>query len=235
LFSFNAAQIPVYIAFVAGSSGSRACGCSYYRGRAPRASDLCQARARYEIFWWLLNLPPLRLNQAGVIPIIFALSFLLLPQMFANVFPKHLRIIWLAVIAQHILSVLKNLTIYGSLYFVFVVLFTYFYTAVTFDPHAIAENLQKKWCIYPRCAPGGSTSEYLAKVITRITLVGALFLGIIAVLPIIMQSFTGNPKRSARRHRTPHCGVSDPRSSTPRRRANLNPRILIRGTIVVYC
>jgi preprotein translocase subunit SecY len=70
-------------------------------------------------------------------------------------------------------------------------LFTYFYTAVTFDPHAIAENLQKNGAFVPGVRPGGSTEEYLAKVITRITLVGALFLGAIAVMPIIMQSITG--------------------------------------------
>ena len=72
-----------------------------------------------------------------------------------------------------------------------VVLFTYFYTAVTFDPHSIAENLQKNGAFIPGVRPGGSTQEYLGKVITRITLVGALFLGVIAVLPIAMQSLSG--------------------------------------------
>ncbi|MDO8548121.1 MAG: SecY family transport protein, partial [bacterium] len=127
---------------------------------------------------------------AGVIPIIFALSFLLIPQMFATFFQAS-SYAWLASLSAVILSLLANLMVYGAVYFVFVVLFTYFYTAVTFDPHAISENLQKNGAFIPGVRPGAPTSEYLAKVITRITLVGALFLGIIAVLPIIMQSFTG--------------------------------------------
>ena len=98
---------------------------------------------------------------------------------------------WLAAISSYLLGFFQNLTFYGAVYFFFVVLFTYFYTAVTFDPHQIAENLQKNGAFIPGVRPGGPTSEYLAKVITRITLVGALFLGIIAVLPIAMQSVTG--------------------------------------------
>jgi preprotein translocase subunit SecY len=69
--------------------------------------------------------------------------------------------------------------------------FTYFYTAVTFDPHQIAENLQKNGAFIPGVRPGASTAEYLGHIITRITFVGALFLGLIAVLPIAMQSLTG--------------------------------------------
>jgi preprotein translocase subunit SecY len=133
---------------------------------------------------------PLRLNQAGVIPIIFALSLLLIPQMAATFFAGSTTP-WLAGASQAVLSFLQNLWWYGALYFVFVVLFTYFYTAVTFDPHQISENLQKNGAFIPGVRPGGSTQEYLGKVITRITLVGALFLGIVAVLPIVMQSLTG--------------------------------------------
>jgi preprotein translocase subunit SecY len=93
--------------------------------------------------------------------------------------------------SQAILAGLNNLLIYGALYFFLVFLFTYFYTAVTFDPHQIADNLQKNGAFIPGVRPGGSTEEYLAKVITRITFVGALFLGLIAVMPIAMQSVTG--------------------------------------------
>ena len=98
---------------------------------------------------------------------------------------------WLANASHAVLGVFQNLAVYGSLYFILVFLFTYFYTAVTFDPHAIAENLQKNGAFIPGVRPGQSTMEYLGRVITRITFVGALFLGIIAVLPIIMQSVTG--------------------------------------------
>ena len=133
---------------------------------------------------------PLRLNQAGVIPIIFALSFLLVPQMFASFFQTS-SVAILAGASAWILSVLQNLPVYGTLYFLLVFLFTYFYTAVTFDPHQIAENLQKNGAFIPGVRPGASTEAYLGQVITRITFVGALFLGLIAVLPIAMQSLTG--------------------------------------------
>ena len=77
------------------------------------------------------------------------------------------------------------------MYFLLVFLFTYFYTSVTFDPDAISSNLQKQGGFIPGIRPGPSTSEYLRKLITRITLVGALFLGAIAVLPLAMQTITG--------------------------------------------
>jgi preprotein translocase subunit SecY len=72
-----------------------------------------------------------------------------------------------------------------------VVGFTYFYTAVTFDPQSIANNLQKSGAFIPGVRPGANTTEYLGNIITRITLVGALFLGTVAVLPNIMQAITG--------------------------------------------
>jgi preprotein translocase subunit SecY len=76
-------------------------------------------------------------------------------------------------------------------YFILVFLFTYFYTAVTFDPNSIATNLQKNGAFIPGVRPGESTSAYIAKILTRLTLVGALFLGLIAVLPLIMTAVTG--------------------------------------------
>ena len=132
---------------------------------------------------------PLRVNQAGVIPIIFALSILLLPQMVLN-FLQTIPNPLLSSIASVGLSILSNSWLYAIMYFVFVFLFTYFYTAVTFDPDSISENLQKSGAFVPGVRPGQPTSEYLAKVLTRITLVGALFLGLIAVLPLIVQALT---------------------------------------------
>jgi preprotein translocase subunit SecY len=125
-----------------------------------------------------------------VIPIIFALSFLLVPQMFATFFATSGNAL-LAGMSNAILGGLQNLILYGGLYFVLVFVFTYFYTAVTFDPHMISENLQKNGAFIPGVRPGGSTQEYLGKIITRTTFVGALFLAFVAVLPIIMQSLTG--------------------------------------------
>jgi preprotein translocase subunit SecY len=135
---------------------------------------------------------PLRVNQAGVIPIIFALSILLFPQMILE-FAERLSV---NPIVQHssqfLLSLLANSYFHSIAYFLLVFVFTYFYTAVTFDPKAISENLQKSGAFIPGVRPGESTSQYLAKVVTRITLVGAVFLALIAVLPFIMQTITQN-------------------------------------------
>ncbi len=134
---------------------------------------------------------PLRLNQAGVIPIIFALSILLFPQIISNYFrtSSNLNI---ADIASAVNDFLLNPWYHAIMYFILVFVFTYFYTAVTFDPKQISENLQKSGAFIPGVRPGESTMDYLGKIVTRITLVGALFLGIIAVLPAITQGVTGN-------------------------------------------
>lgn len=133
---------------------------------------------------------PLRLNQAGVIPIIFALSILLFPQMIFNFLSTSTNAT-LIHISQVGTSILNNHLIYNIGYFLLVFVFTYFYTAVTFDPMMISENLQKSGAFIPGVRPGQSTAEHLSKIVTRITLVGALFLGIIAVLPLILRSVSG--------------------------------------------
>ena len=190
LFSFDATQLPVYIAFAAAAVAVVAAVVVITEAERPvpvtyakrvRGSRMTQGGSTYL---------PLRLNQAGVIPIIFALSLLLIPQMVATFFAKSSHA-WLANASNAVLHTFQNLGVYGTLYFILVFLFTYFYTAVTFDPHAIAENLQKNGAFIPGVRPGQSTVEHLGRVITRITFVGALFLGVIAVLPIAMQSATG--------------------------------------------
>jgi preprotein translocase subunit SecY len=133
---------------------------------------------------------PLRLNQAGVIPIIFALSILLFPQMVLNILSAF-DLPWVAGASVTVEAILANQWIYGSIYFVLVFLFTFFYTAVTFDPESVAKNLQRNGAYIPGIRPGNNTSEYLGNLITRLTLVGALFLGLIAVLPIGMQVASG--------------------------------------------
>ncbi|MEI6420224.1 MAG: preprotein translocase subunit SecY [bacterium] len=133
---------------------------------------------------------PLRVNQAGVIPIIFALSILLFPQMIFKFLEQSSNAI-LSNFSGHVTSLLANQLFYGVAYFVLVFMFTYFYTAVTFDPDSMAKNLQNNGAFIPGVRPGESTSSYVAKILTRITLVGALFLGFIAVLPLIMKSVTG--------------------------------------------
>ncbi len=134
---------------------------------------------------------PMKVNQAGVMPIIFALSILLFPQMLAGWLLES-NITWLAEAARGVNFVLTHNVWYPVLYFVLVFGFTYFYTAITFDPEAMSENLHKSGAFVPGIRPGASTEEYFAKVASRLTFVGAAFLGLIAVLPIILLSTTGN-------------------------------------------
>lgn len=129
---------------------------------------------------------PLRVNQAGVIPIIFAMSIMLFPGMIANFLAASSNGT-VANIAKTVGSIFQNQWFYGIAYFILVVAFTYFYTAVVFDPNKISESLQKQGGYVPGIRPGKTTAEYLYRIINRITLSGALFLGAIAVLPFIIQ------------------------------------------------
>lgn len=133
---------------------------------------------------------PLRLNQAGVVPIIFAVSILLFPQLMGQLFATSSQET-LQSIARVINNGLANQWIYGSVYFFLVVSFTYFYTAIMFDPEKTAENLSKNGAFIPGFRPGAATAEHIGYVLARVTLVGALFLGIVAVLPVIVQGITG--------------------------------------------
>lgn len=132
---------------------------------------------------------PLRVNQAGVIPIIFAMSIMLFPGMISS-FLMRVNNQVVADAASWINALFQNQTFYSSLYFVLIVLFTYFYTAVVFDPVKISENLQKQGGYIPGIRPGKNTADYLYRIMNRITLTGALFLGVIAVLPFIVQGVT---------------------------------------------
>jgi preprotein translocase subunit SecY len=133
---------------------------------------------------------PLRVNQAGVIPIIFAVSLIMIPTMAANFFTQSSNAA-IASFAAATSTWLQNQWIYGILYFVLVVLFTYFYVAVVFDPLKISENLQKQGGYIPGIRPGQTTAQYLYHIINRITLAGAFFLGALAVLPFVVQGLTG--------------------------------------------
>ena len=190
LFSFDTSQVPVYLAFISATLAVIAAVVYVTEAERPVPVTYAKRVRGMKFFGGASTYLPLRLNQAGVIPIIFALSFLLVPQMFASFFQTSSQA-WLANSSAWILGIMQNLPLYGALYFILVFLFTYFYTMVTFDPHMIAENLQKNGAFVPGVRPGPSTEAYLGNVITRITFVGALFLGLIAVLPIAMQSLTG--------------------------------------------
>lgn len=132
---------------------------------------------------------PIRLNQAGVIPIIFAISLLLFPQMIAQLFSKSSGV--LQSISTFFANFLNNTFAYGIVYFLLVVLFTYFYTAVTFDTAKTSENLQKSGAFIPGFRPGEATTDYIAGILSRVTFFGAIFLGVIAILPLILQAVTG--------------------------------------------
>ncbi len=132
---------------------------------------------------------PMNLNPAGVIPIIFAMSILLFPEMIANFLGGTAGII--GNIAASVAVFLANPWVRGILYFLLVVLFTFFYTAVTFDPKAISVNLQKMGGFIPGIRPGESTAKFIHYILNRVLLIGALFLGTIAVMPSIVGGITG--------------------------------------------
>jgi len=132
---------------------------------------------------------PLRVNMAGVIPIIFAISVVVFPPMIAQFFISA-KTAWIASFAGWVITFFNNQLVYGVFYFILVFAFTFFYTEVIFHPEQIAENLQKQGGFIPGIRPGKHTSEYLANTTHKIILVGALFLGLIAILPLIMRYFT---------------------------------------------
>ncbi len=155
-----------------------------YYARRIRGSRVYQAPPSYL---------PLRLNQAGVIPIIFAVSFVLFPQLLANFF-KYSKATWLADFSNFLLTVFNpSGIVYNLVYFLLVVAFSFFYTFLIFNPQKIAEELQKQGAFIPGIRPGEATQEYLQNVLLKITFVGAIFLGIIAILPAIISRVTQLP------------------------------------------
>jgi preprotein translocase subunit SecY len=134
---------------------------------------------------------PLRLNQAGVIPIIFAVSLVLMPSLLGR-FLSSVTNPQLQNIGYSLSAIFQPESFtYNAIYFLLVVGFTYFYTAVVFDPDKISDEIKKNGGFIPGIRPGKTTSQYLSHILTRITIVGALFLGVIAILPSIVQNITG--------------------------------------------
>ncbi len=137
------------------------------------------------------NFLPLKLNQAGVIPIIFAVSFVLFPQLIGN-FLQFSDNKTLSAVAKFLATTFDpNGFFYNFFYFVLVIAFTFFYTIIVFNPQKISEEIQKQGGFIPGIRPGTATKQYLEKILYRITTVGALFLGIIAILPAIISKLTG--------------------------------------------
>lgn len=190
LFTFDAAQIPLYLGFLAVAAVIIYGVVVVTEAERPVPVTYAKRVRGNQVYGGVSTYLPLRLNQAGVIPIIFALSILLFPQMILNIL-SNFDIPQVARASEIVLGFFQSPWLYAGSYFVLVFLFTFFYTAVTFDPDGISKNLQRNGAFVPGVRPGAHTSEYLGKLITRLTLVGASFLGIIAVLPLIMQNLTG--------------------------------------------
>ncbi len=133
---------------------------------------------------------PFRVNMAGVIPIIFAVSLILFPSMIAQFFVAA-KSAWVVNLATGTIRLFQNKIFYDILYFALVFGFTYFYSAVIFHPQKIAENLQKQGGFIPGIRPGKETEKYLGQTMNRLNLIGALFLGIIAILPLLVEGISG--------------------------------------------
>ena len=192
LFSYDPSQLPLYIGFIVLAvlivfgvvmitEAERPVPVTYAKQ---------QARSGYVTTSTSTHIP-LRMNQAGVMPIIFALSLLMFPRLIATAMAGSAHI-WVASVGNAVVTFLGNQLYYGILYFVLVFVFTYFYTAVTFDAEAMANQLQKNGAFIPNVRPGVPTAEYIGSIMTRITFFGGLFLAIIAVLPQLFQGASGN-------------------------------------------
>ncbi|MFA6300832.1 MAG: preprotein translocase subunit SecY [Candidatus Paceibacterota bacterium] len=191
IFTFDVSQIPLYLVFAVVGILILAGIVLVTEAERPIPVTYAKRVRGMKMYGGGSTYLPLRVNQAGVIPIIFALSILLFPQMIGTFLSRFSNVI-VAKISGFLIAFNQTSVLYAILYFIFVFMFTYFYTAVTFDPEELSTNLQKNGAFIPGIRPGPSTSEYISKVLSRITLLGAVFLGFVAVLPLIMQFITGN-------------------------------------------
>ena len=190
LFTFDPSQIPTYLGFLAAAVIIIAGIVFITEAERPIPITYARRVRGMKVYGGISTYLPLRVNQAGVMPIIFALSILLFPQLIFR-FLEGVSNVTIAKISEIGLSILNNAWLYAGMYFVLVFLFTYFYTAVTFDPDSIAKNLQKSGAFIPGVRPGQNTAEYIGRILTRLTFVGATFLAVLAVLPIGMRAVTG--------------------------------------------
>ncbi len=133
---------------------------------------------------------PIRVNMAGVIPIIFAVSVVMFPPMVAQFFVQA-KSSGVAHVAQSVINLFQNQIFYAVSYFVLVLAFTFFYAEIIFHPEQIAENLQKQGGFIPGIRPGKHTADYLAATARRVVLAGAVFLAVIAVMPLAIQYLSG--------------------------------------------
>ncbi|MBI4156011.1 MAG: preprotein translocase subunit SecY [Candidatus Zambryskibacteria bacterium] len=190
VFAFDPSQIPLYLAFVIVSALVIVGVVVITEAERPIPVTYAKQVRGNRVYGGTSTYLPLRLNQSGVMPIIFGIAILSFPQIILRYLSSAANSL-VASVSSAALSVLANAWFYAIAYFFLVFVFTYFYTAVTFDPDQIATNLQKNGAFIPGVRPGKSTSEHISRILTRLTLVGALFLGFIAVLPLIIRGVTG--------------------------------------------
>ena len=189
-FSFDPALLPTYIAFVALSVVIIAGVVFVNEGERKIPVSYAKRIRGNKVFGGVASYLPLKINQAGVIPIIFAISILLFPQFLSQILS--IASSDFSIRLQNLVNqFLGNQLIYSAVYFGLVVVFTYFYTSITFEPKEISKNLQQNGGFVPGIRPGEPTANFLSKLTHRITLFGALFLGLIAVLPNLTQILTG--------------------------------------------
>lgn len=192
LFTFDMASLPLYLLFLAVGLAIVAGVVVVTEAERPIPVTYAKQVRGTHVSGGTQTYLPLRLNQAGVIPIIFAISVLLFPGIVAQFFISA-KSPWLAHAAQTVMNMFSTQGLgYGIAYFVLVVVFTYFYTSVVFNPKEIAENVQRNGGFLQGLRPGNQTAAYLQKVLNRITLPGATFLGLIAILPLALQQYTGS-------------------------------------------
>lgn len=189
-YQYDPSQLPLYLGFLIVSIGIIYAVVVMTEAERPVPITYAKQGRGGSTYGKSQSYLPMRLNQAGVIPIIFALSIILFPQMILNILTAF-DLPWVATANEVVTDFMNNQWAYGITYFVLVFLFTFFYTAVTFDPDSVAKNLQRSGGFIPGIRPGAHTSEYLGGLVTRLTLVGAAFLGFVAVLPVGMQILTG--------------------------------------------
>ena len=189
-FTFDPSQLPSYIGFLVAAVLVIWGVVVVTEAERPIPVTYAKQVRGNKVYGGVSTYLPLRVNQAGVIPIIFALSILLFPQMIARFLAAADNEL-LQRASTFTLQLLSNQTFYSVTYFLLVFVFTYFYTAITFDPDSISKNLQRSGAFIPGVRPGQSTAAYISKILFHLTLLGALFLSVIAVLPLMVQVITG--------------------------------------------
>jgi preprotein translocase subunit SecY len=190
LLSYTPNLLATYIGFVV--VGVLLIGGVVYLNEGERKIPIAYARRvrGNKMFGGAQSYLPLKVNQAGMIPLIFAISVLLFPQFLAWIV-SIFSVTWGLRISGFASAFVANQLWYGIFYFLLVFVFTYFYTSITFNPEEVAKNLQRSGGFVPGIRPGESTEKFFASIVNRITLWGAIFLGFVAVLPIIVQAITG--------------------------------------------